>query len=265
VLASVLAACSPGQPGTVAPGSAPPAGGQHMGATGVTLVPVLEAHRWQLESATDGRGQPIAAVSPGPGRAFVFRFSDGRLAIEGGCNRMTGAFKVATDGQLTVGRLASTNMACAAPLMQADAALSDILSRPMTLSVKSGAAPVLRLASADNAVLTLIGQLTAEARYGPGTRIFLEVAAQPVACDNPLTRATACLQVRERQFDAQGLATGTPGPWRPLFETIEGFTPEPGVRTVLRVNRYQRADVPPGGSALIYVLDLTVESELVSR
>jgi hypothetical protein len=114
-------------------------------------------------------------------------------------------------------------------------------------------------------VLVLKGQATPEALYGPATRIFLEVAAQTVACTNPLNAATTCLQVRDRVFDQQGLAVLPHGAWRPLYETVEGYTHKPGVRNVLRIKRFQRSPAPAGGSSLVYVLDLVVESETVPR
>ena len=53
--------------------------------------------------------------------------------------------------------------------------------------------------------------------------------------------------------------------WGPMFEDIEGFTHEDGVRNVVRVKRYQvpepAADAPPQA----YVLDMVVESETAAR
>jgi len=228
-------------------------------------VKTLEAHRWTLESASDGQGRRIEAVSPGPGRAFVFGFADARLHVRGGCNQLSGGYEVSAEGQLKVGRMAATMMACEPVSMQADSALAALLAKPLKVDLARGATPVLRLASASGEVLVLNGQATPEALYGPATRIFLEVAAQPVACTNPLTAATTCLQVRDRVFDQQGLAVLPHGAWRPLYETVEGFTHTPGVRNVLRIKRFQRSTVPAGGSPLVYVLDLVVESEVVPR
>ena len=39
----------------------------------------------------------------------------------------------------------------------------------------------------------------------------------------------------------------------------------PGVRNVLRIDRYQRQNVPADASRYLYVLDLVVESETVSK
>ncbi len=221
----------------------------------------LEAHRWSLESATDAQGKRVVAAPPG--KPFVFGFSQGRVNVEGPCNRMFGGYQIDAEGRLSVARMASTMKACEPALMQADAALSDLLARPMKMELTSGPAPTLRLTSAADATLVLTGQMTPEARYGASTTIFLEVAAQPVACNDLMRPAATCLQVRERRYDEKGLRVGTPGEWRPLYEPIEGFTHRAGERNVLRVKRFQRNPVPADASANVYVLDLIVESELV--
>ena len=46
---------------------------------------------------------------------------------------------------------------------------------------------------------------------------------------------------------------------------IDGYTHTPGVRDVRRINRNKRSPVPADASAYVYVLDLVVESETVSK
>ncbi|MBN9325065.1 MAG: DUF4377 domain-containing protein, partial [Delftia acidovorans] len=46
---------------------------------------------------------------------------------------------------------------------------------------------------------------------------------------------------------------------------IEGYKHEPGIRNVLRIQRYKRQNVPADASAYAYVLDMVVESERVGR
>jgi hypothetical protein len=178
---------------------------------------------------------------------------------------MMAAYQVNAAGQLTVrGGPASTMIGCDPALMNADTVLSGILAKPLHVEIDNGQSPRLRLRSASNDTLTFTGEATPEALYGPGTRIFLEVAAQQVACEHPPAPQTRCLQVRERHYDEQGLAVGTPGEWHPLYENIEGFTHKEGVRNVLRINRFDRNPAPAGASTTVYVLDLIVESELVN-
>jgi uncharacterized lipoprotein NlpE involved in copper resistance/heat shock protein HslJ len=232
---------------------------------GPALAAWLEAHRWSLDDATDAQGGRLDAVSPSTGRRFVFGFAGSRVHVQGGCNAMNGSARIDAEGRLDLGRMATTMMACEPAAMRADAALSQLLSGPLRVERTDGPPPVARWTAAGGETLVLRGEKTPEARYGAATRVFLEVAAQRVACSNPLTGATSCLQVRERRYDEKGLVVGSPGEWRPLYESIEGYAHNAGERNVLRVKRFQRTDAPPGSSPVVYVLDLKVESEIVRR
>jgi heat shock protein HslJ len=224
----------------------------------------LQSHRWSLTSATDRQGRPIDGLPAGAGRPLVFSFADGRVNIEGACNRLFGGYRIDGDDRLVVSRMASTMMACEPAAMKVDAVLSEGLAAPARIELAPGPEPVLRLVTAAEATLSFKGVMTPEARYGPPTRIFLEVAAQTVACTDPQRGAGTCLQVRERRFDAQGLVVGTPGDWQPFDARIEGYTHQPGVRNVLRLNRFDRG-ASADGPRFVFVLDLVVESEVVSR
>jgi heat shock protein HslJ len=226
------------------------------------LVRSLQGHVWTLQSATEASGQPIGSLT-GPDLAFKLRFDGARLAVSGGCNNMTGSWRLSAAGQLMVGRLAATMKACEPALMQADAALSAVLAQHLDVQLESGAAPSLRLVSPAGQTLALAGQPTLQSQYGAPTRIFLEVAPQTVPCQRGAGAPTQCLQVRERRFDAQGLRIEPPGEWRAFYDRIDGYTHTAGVRNVLRIDRYQRRQVPADASRYVYVLDMVVESETV--
>lgn len=227
------------------------------------LVRALQDHRWTLQAATDADGQPIAALLP-PGHAFVLRFEGERLHVTGGCNSMNGGWRLSPQRRLDVSRLAATMMACEPALMQADAALAKVLAQPLDVLVAPGVEPTLRLRSAERQTLYFGGQRTPQSLYGEPTRIFLEVAPQTVDCVSGVQR-TQCLQVRERRFDAQGLRIDPPGPWQVFHGSIDGYTHHSGVRNVLRINRFTRPQPPADASRYVYVLDLVVESETVSK
>lgn len=229
-----------------------------------SLHSTLESHRWTLASATDAKGRPIAGLPGAKDRPVVFSFADGRLNIEGGCNRSFGGYQIDGEGRLVVGRMASTMMACEPALMKVDATLADLLAQPAKIEIAPGAEPTLRLLAASGATLGFGGKLTLEARYGAPARVFLEVAAQTVACNNPVNGATTCLQVRERSFDANGLPQPVAAGWQPFYDPIEGYTHQPGVRNVLRLKRYTR-DNTDGSQTFFWVLDLVVESEKLAR
>jgi heat shock protein HslJ len=228
------------------------------------LVRALQSHRWTLQSASDATGQPIDEVMV-PGHAFVIGFDGARLSIQGGCNNMNGSWRLNPQRQLMVGRLAATMKACEPALMKADSALSAVLTQHLDVELQPGATPTLRLVSPTKQSLSFSGQPTLQSLYGAPTRIFLEVAAQTVPCQPGAGAPTQCIQVRERVYDDKGLRVGTPGPWRAFYDRIDGYTHQPGIRNVLRIDRFKRDRVPADASAYVYVLDMVVESEVVEK
>jgi heat shock protein HslJ len=247
-----------------ASGPAGAAPSPHRRAADPALVRAMQDHRWTLQSATGDGGRPIEVLQV-PEQRSVLRFDGARLNVQGGCNTMNGDWRLSPQSQLRVGRLAATMKACEAPLMAADTAIAALLAQPLDASIEAGDAPVLRLVTPDRQTLRWSGQRTPRSLYGAPTRQFLEIAPQRVACTPTLMPPTTCLQVRERRFNAQGLRVGEPGPWRAFYGDIEGYTHEPGVRNVLRVDRYKRPNPPADASAYVYVLDLVVESAVVDK
>jgi hypothetical protein len=65
--------------------------------------------------------------------------------------------------------------------------------------------------------------------------------------------------VRELRFDDQGLRVGQPGPWQTFYSEIAGYTHQPGVSNVLRINRFKRPQPPADASAYVDELDLVIE------
>jgi heat shock protein HslJ len=230
-----------------------------------TLGAVLQDHRWSLVDARAQGNQRIDALFPNAERAFTFTFEESRLHARGGCNGFRGSFGIDTNEMLTVTGGMSTMMACDPPLMEADATLSGLMAAPLETVLVRGAQPTLVLLTAAGDALVLTGELTPEARFGAPTRVFLEVAAQTVACEGSIRGDGQCLQVRELTFDEQGLRVGTPSEWRPFNAEIEGYQHEPGIRNVLRVKRFQPAAGTSDPAAPLYVLDLVVQSEVVGN
>lgn len=229
------------------------------------VVRGLQSHDWTLQSGSDATGQAIEGLIV-PGQPFKLRFLQSRLSVQGGCNTMNGGWRLSPQGQLMVGRLAATMKACDAPLMKADAALSAILAQHLSVDLQPGNPATLKLVAPDAQTLVFSGERTPESLYGQATRIFLEVAAQTVPCQPGAGAPTQCLQVRERRYDEKGLRVGEPGAWQAFYGTIQGYTHQPGVRNVLRINRYERPKpLPADASRYVYVLDLVVESELVAK
>jgi hypothetical protein len=229
--------------------------------TGGGLGDMLEDHRWVLVDATDAGNRRIDALFPDPERPFAFHFVDSRVHVQGGCNGFRGAFALDAADRLDVTGTVSTLMACAPPLMEADTTLSALMAEPLETVLVRGAQPTLVLLTEAGDALMLTGELTPEARFGAPTTVFLEVGAQTVECDGSERADGLCLQVRDIHFDEQGLRTDTPSEWRAFKADIEGYQHQPGIRNVLRVKRFD-PDMQPGP---VYVLDLVVESEVVSN
>ena len=223
----------------------------------------LGRYHWTLVFATDANNRRIAGLPPGHGRPVVFSFAGSRLSVQGPCNQLVGGYEVTGANQLSVNVSASTMMACDPALMHADSALSNLLAKPLQVQMTGRPSARLQLASPGNGTLNFTGEPTPESLYGAGTTVFLEIAAQSVACPNPPSPNTRCLQYRERHYDDKGLAVGTPGEWKPLTVNIQGFTHREGVRNVLRVKQFQGPASAASAPSNLYVLDLVVESEIV--
>jgi heat shock protein HslJ len=249
------------------PASAPAPAPNRRGAD-AAVVRGLQSNVWTLQSASDAVGTPIDGLIV-PGHAFVMRFQDARVSIQGGCNTMNGSWRLSPQGRLMLGRLAATMKACETPLMKADTVLSGVLAQHLEVQLQPsgqpGGQPTLRLVSPSRQTLVFSGEPTLESLYGKATRIFLEVAAQTVPCQPGAGAPTQCLQVRERRFDTLGLPIEPPGAWRAFYGSIAGYTHTPGVRNVLRIDRYSRKQVPADASRYVYVLDMVVESESVTK
>lgn len=269
-LSMVLAACSQPSDQTASPAQASTAAAPAADAVPAT-VPVkvddLARYHWQLSDAKDSSGTRIDALFARPDKPLQLDFVEQRLSVSNACNRLGGGYTVEGE-QLHVNPMAQTMMACHDPALAAlDGAISQRLQGSSKISLQtSGDAPELRLVTASNDTLVFKGEPTAETRYGgPGETMFLEVAADTKPCSHPLIPNAQCLQVRERKYDDKGLVTGTPGDWQPLYQNIEGYTHETGVRNVLRVKRYAVKNPPADAPNTAYVLDMVVESEIVKK
>jgi heat shock protein HslJ len=268
VAALCVAGCTPSKP----PASTAPDAATAPAVASAPAIPVaaapdtattLVAYEWQLKSATDGAGQSIAAFFPSPDKRLGLLFNDGRINVTGSCNRLSAGYQLLDSAQLQASPGPSTLMACPPPLASADAAIARFLSGALQVAIEGEAgAPRLRLAAADGSSLTFGGTPTPETRFGgPGTRAFLEVSPKP--CVAPAPAARPCLMVRDRHFDDNGLASGTPGEWRALPEGIEGYTPAEGEQHVVRVKRFEQAGAAGSEPTVHFVLDLVIETRTV--
>ncbi len=222
----------------------------------------LGRFHWRLQDATDAGGKRIDALFARADKPVQLDFKDGRVGVGNTCNRMGGGYTLAGD-TLTVAQMMSTEMACADPkVMALDGEVGKRLEGASTFALLVFDTPTLTLTTATGDKLVFAGEPTAQTRYGSaGERMFLEVAAQTKPCSHPLIPNMQCLQVREIKYDDKGLKIGTPGAFGHFYDAIEGYTHEPGVRNVLRVDRYAIKNPAADASSQAYVLDMVVESD----
>ncbi len=253
----------PESPATEAPPAAVPAPAEPVAAAAPDTAGTLTAHQWQLKSATDAAGQTIAAFFPSPDKPLGLLFGEGRINVTGSCNRMSAGYQLLDAAQLQATPGPTTMMACPPPLGDADAAIAGFLNGTLQVAIEGDSGvPQLRMAATDGRVLIFGGTPTPETRFGgPGTRAFLEVSPKP--CEAPASAAPPCLMVRDRNFDEQGLESGTPGEWRALPAGIEGFTPAAGEQQVVRVKRFEQADAAGGAPTEHFVFDMVVQSTTI--
>jgi len=259
-----VAGCSQGTPPvSPAPQAATAPAVESATAPAPDTASTLVAYQWELISAADAAGQTVPAFFPSQDKPLGILVADGRLNVTGGCNRISAGYQLVDGAQLQVSPGPSTMMACPQPLADADAAIAKFLSGTLQVAIEGETGtPQLRLAAADGSTLTFRGTPTPETRFGgPGTRAFLEVS--PMPCEAPVPAARPCLMVRDRQFDENGLASGSPGEWRPLPMGIEGYTPVEGEQHVVRVKRFEHAAAAGSPPMEHFVFDMIVESRTV--
>ncbi len=223
----------------------------------------LQAYHWTLKTVAAKGQAPQAAPAGLNGKPLVLNFSNQQVSVDGLCNLLNGGYKT-HQSHINITQAVSTMKACADDqLMRYEQEVGQRLPTATHFSLlnASSTSPALVLTFKDGLEWNLTGEPTAAARYGgEPQRIFLEVAPQREACSHPLMANHQCLKVREITYDDRGLKTGT-GEWTYYYGSIEGYEHQPGVRNVLRINRYTRQNPPADASSHADILDMIVESE----
>ncbi len=230
----------------------------------------LTAYHWKLAQAFTPQGAEDQSwfLPPGSGKApLQLDFADRRLVVKNLCNVVTAGYSL-EGARIATQRPASTLMACDDDqVMALEQKVARVLPQAKQWAVQLGEgsqAPRLTLTFIDGSRWQLDGTPTAQTQYGSaGERIFLEVAPQRVACSHPLIKDYQCLRVREVRYADSGVKAST-GEWQNFYSEIEGYQHQPGIRNVLRIQRYTRQNVPADASAHAYVLDMVVETERVA-
>lgn len=224
-----------------------------------TASTALTANHWQLRSATDKAGQPIAALQTAAGQKPVQLDFGDRISAYAGCNYLSGGYTV-NGNSLSLGNMISTMIGCPQDLALRDQVLAAALEKPLTIRTHTQQELVLVTTGGD--VLAFKGVPTAETRYGgPGQTVFLEVGPQTKPCNHPLIQNMQCLQVRPVVYNEHSIKQPSSEEFGHFYGQIEGYEHQAGVRNVLRVKRFDIANPPADAPAQAYVLDMVVESE----
>ena len=128
----------------------------------IRAAAVLPMHHWRLTDANDANGQRIGALFARADKPVTLEFKGGRLNVRNTCNRMGGTYTV-SGRQLTLGKFASTMMACTDSKLKAlDAEVGKRLQGKLGLRMTKGdAPPQLELKSAAGDVLVFTSEETA--------------------------------------------------------------------------------------------------------
>ena len=109
---------------------------------------LLPQYHWRLTDANDAQGKRIDALFARADKPVQLDFRDGRLDVSNTCNRMGGSYTLSATS-LTVGRLASTLMACTdSALMALDQEVGKRLEGTLKLAATQDDAARLTLTTA---------------------------------------------------------------------------------------------------------------------
>lgn len=221
----------------------------------------LTQFHWRLHDASDPDGDRVDELFGDVSNRVQIDFDENRLAIIGACNQIGGSYTIDRT-TLKPGQLVQTMKACEDNLMRREAALKSYFEGDLQIQLSDSEAPLLTLIKNDGSTLIFEGVTTAESRYGTESElVFLEVQPLRVSCHHPMMPDHECLQVRDVVYDEEGAKVSV-GEWQFLYQEIEGYSHEPGVRTILRLKRFPLINPPADGPGVAYVLDMAVESEI---
>lgn len=214
------------------------------------LKTTLQAYTWSY--------QPKQTNKP-----ITLSFQNDRLGIHAGCNGMGTDFTL-SGHTLKTGNIVGTLMACAPDIMKQEqfaAGLFQNKQNKLRLEHQDSKQPVLIVEASNGEHYRFIGQETAETKYqGQAEIIFLEISPETKPCVGVAPQQ--CLQVREIQYDANGIKKST-GEWQNFYGQIEGFTPQPKQRVILRTKRFTLKQPAADQSKYAYVQDMVVEQEII--
>lgn len=202
----------------------------------------LTSMKWQLVSVAQQGKSATATLRSGPAASrFNFIFKDGRVAIRGGCNNLSGTYRLAANNEMVLGPMMGTKKACAQNLMEADNEILSYLSGITDYSINGRA---LTLTTAFKQRLVLKGTQTSQTKYGgSGIRKFIQIK-----------NTSQGLQWREAKYNSNWIKIKDNAAWETVYPGIEGFVPENNREYIVRIFEY----TDPQTRQAVWVRDMII-------
>lgn len=229
----------------------------------------LQSYHWQLYGVNaypnSNNPPPFDRLKPQIDKGkVILNFTHNRLSYSVGCNELSGGYNLKDDKLIANINAMTTLMNCG-DLQKSEAWLAEQMQSQSQLSImimswQTNA--MMQQIKADGTALIWDGTLKPEVKYGKGETVFLEVKPKWQYCDKVTDRK--CLEVRDIQYDAQGLKTAI-GQWHLLDAPIMGYRHDEGTQRVLRLTRYRTPPKDTKGYGSLYVLDSVIETEITTQ
>lgn len=218
------------------------------------MPPLLTAYHWDLTDARNADGTVALEYFPKYPNDTTLRvtITPEYIGSYAGCNS-AGANVAYDHGYLVRTPQSLQTMTLLGCRSDIDAAMSRFFAGDMHVFVEPGSPPHLRL-DAGGTALMFVGDPTDETRYGSeGEVMYFEVAPHTVRCSVRGRPERDCLQLRLLRY-GEGMAEIVEGPWKVVYEPIDGFEPLDGVHMKIAVARFQPNDPAHDGSIPVYLL-----------
>ena len=225
---------------------------------------LLSGFEWSVRGASDAQGHSLADFSKNPN--VQLQFKDGLLAVSGGCNNFSTSYQLdSQNSNISLGRVASTKMACVPELMAQDEAIKKVIDNnklDLGLITKENGELYLKMENQQgDHLLVVAGSFFGLHKYNQPDTVFLEISNESSPC-NSIQGKESCPLVRKITYDDQGNKIKK-GEWHTLWrDDIEGWEFNPRERQVLRLKIYRPGPTSWRTFSSIK-LDQVIEREIV--
>jgi len=225
---------------------------------------LLSGFEWSVRGASDAQGHSLTDFSKNPN--VQLQFKDGLLAVSGGCNNFSTSYQLdSQNSNISLGRVASTKMACVLELMAQDEAIKKVIDNnklDLGLITKENGELYLKMENQQgDHLLVVAGSFFGLHKYSQPDTVFLEISNETSPC-NSIQGKESCPLVRKITYDDQGNKIKK-GEWHTLWrDDIEGWEFNPRERQVLRLKIYRPGPTSRRTFSSIK-LDQVIEREIV--